>query len=172
MRAWDQRGFTLLEMLFVIALIGIVAAVAVPTWLSFLEGQRVTAGQNVLYSKLRDAQEQAQSQRISWQFSVRERDGVVEWAVHPTSVSPLLANWEALPENSVQLDSETNFATAGGVYYVRFDEKGNVRYRLGRVTLSSENNARIKRCVIVSTLIGAMRKAKERSEPRDGKLCY
>ena len=168
----NQRGFTLLEMLVVLVGIGVAAAIAAPGWLGLVEGNRLTIAGDNLYLGLREAQTTAQHRNIAWQFSVRERDGLVEWATHPKSVSPLLAQWEVIDSRSVQIDVETTFATSGNVYYVRFDEKGNVRYRLGRVTLSSENNARIKRCVIVSTLIGAMRKAKERSEPRDGKLCY
>ena len=83
------------------------------------------------------------------------------------------AHWqESLESHSIQIDDETTFASAGGVYYVQFDEDGNVQYRLGRLTLSSTNDPSLKRCVIVSTLIGAIRSSKEQTTPKDGKLCY
>ncbi len=168
-----QSGFTLLELLVVIFGVGIVAAVAAPSWSGFLEGSRLTTARDKLYLGIRDAQMKSQHQGIAWQFSLRERDDLVEWAIHPKSTSPhLVQQWEPLESKSIKVDEETTFARSSGVYYVRFDEKGNVQYRLGRVTLSSEQTSSIKRCVIVSTLIGAMRESKEQLTPRDGKFCY
>ena len=169
----SQSGFTLLEMLVVIALLGIIGIIAAPGWLRFLDSNRLTAASNELYSGIRSAQIQAESKKTAWQFSLREKDKALEWTTHPTSVLPSYAQWnENIVSSSIQIDSETTFASSGGIYYVRFDEDGNVQYRLGRITLSSRDNPDIKRCVIVSTLVGAMRKAKEQPTPRDGKLCY
>lgn len=168
-----QRGFTFLEMLVVIVVIGIIGAILAPGWLRFLDGNRLTVASSELYIGIRDAQLQAQAKKTAWQFSFREKDGRLEWATHAKSVAPANAQWqENLDAAAIQIDNETTFASSGGVYYVRFDEDGNVQYRLGRITLSSKDNPSIKRCVIVSTLIGAMRKSKEQPTPQDGKLCY
>lgn len=167
-----QKGFTLPELLVVVIGVGIVAAIAVPAWLSFIEASRLTVARDKLFVGIRDTQAQAQHQKTNLQFSLRERNGSLEWASHPKSVSPLLAQWETLVSPTLQIDGETTFAMSGNVYYVRFDKDGNVRSQLGRVTLSSRRIPRIKRCVIVSTIIGATRKSKEQATPRDGKLCY
>ena len=167
-----QKGFTLLEILVVVSLVGIVAAIAAPSWMSFAERNQLATARDQLYTGIREAQSKAQRRGTSWRFSVRERNDKVEWAVHPNSVSPSLAEWEVLSSDSIQIDSETTFASSGDIFYVRFDSRGNVLYRLGRVTLSGKRFPMNKRCVIVSTLIGAMRKAQEQIEPRDGKLCY
>ncbi|KPQ36748.1 MAG: pseudopilin HpsH [Phormidesmis priestleyi Ana] len=168
----SQRGFTLLEMLVVIFMVGVVMAVAAPKWLQFIEGNRLTVSRDKLYVGIRDAQSKAQRQRMAWQFSIRERNGLVEWASHPRSVLPAAAQWEAFESRSVRIDAETTFASSADIYYVRFTEKGDVQHRLGRLTLSSDNAPTIKRCVIVSTIIGAMRKSKEQSVPRSGRTCY
>lgn len=167
-----QKGFTLLEMLSVIFIVGVIAAIAAPSWLAFMEGKRLNVGRDELYLGLREAQTKAQRRGLDWQFSLRERNGAVEWATHPKSVPSAMAQWTALESTSLKIDDETTFATSGGTYYVRFDDDGNVQYRLGRVTLSSSRVPTLKRCVVVSTIIGAMRKSKEQSTPRDGKLCY
>ena len=167
----SKVGFTLVELLIIVVIVGILASILAPVWLRFLSAYEVTAGKDQLRLGIQKAQLKSQQENISWQFSVREKSDAVEMAVHPTTTSAETANWEPL-DNSLQLDDETNFAVSGGVYYVRFDEKGNVQFRLGRVTLSDKLFPDIKRCVIVSTLVGNTRTAKEQPIPRDGKMCY
>jgi prepilin-type N-terminal cleavage/methylation domain-containing protein len=172
----SEKGFTLLESLVVIVMVGIVAAIAAPGWLNFVEKSQLTVGRDKLYLAMRKAQSEAQHKRTGWQFSVRERDGAVEWATHPNSVTPAVAQWEALDSKSIQLDAESTFTSSAGVYYVRFDEGGNPHH-LGRVTLSGKHFSMNKRCVIISTLIGAARKSQEQPTPdptyttRD-RFCY
>lgn len=158
-------------MLIVVGMVGIVAAIAIPAWLRLIAEHRVITTQGFLREGIQQAQIKSQQESVSWQFSVRENAGRVEMSVHPATSLASLSQWEAM-NSAVQLDGETNFATAGSVYYVQFDEKGNVRYRLGRVTVSSKQFPSIKRCVIVSTLIGATRTARDQRVPSDGKLCY
>lgn len=163
----NQKGFTLLEALVVVVMMGTVAAIAAPGWLGFLERSQLTVTRDKLYLGIKNAQVQAQAKRTGWQFSVRERDGLLEWATHPQAISPLTAQWEALESQSIQIDQqpgETTFRKDGEAYYVRFDEHGDSR-QLGRLTLSGKRFSKNKRCVIVSTLIGAARKSKEQSTP-------
>lgn len=142
-----------------------------PNWLRFLASYRVTAGQDRLRQGIQEAQSKSQQESLSWQLSIRENGTIVEIAIHPTTTVPNLAVWSSL-NDSVQLDEETNLAFSNGVYYVNFDEKGNVHHRLGRATLSGKRFPSIKRCVIVSTLIGNTRAAKENLEQEDGRYCY
>lgn len=160
-----QQGFTLLELLSVIVAVGVLAAIASPVWFGFLARQQTTSVQGQLRQKVQEAQSKSQQRNILWQFSVRESGDVVEIATHPATVNPADAIWEPI-DNAVVLDSETTLLRKDGIYYVRFDHNGNVRgSRLGRITVSSRQFPEIKRCVIVSTLIGATRKAKEQPSP-------
>ena len=44
---------------------------------------------------------------------------------------------------------------------------------LGRITLSSRNGGKAKRCIYISTLLGAIRTAKEHdTRNEEGKYCY
>jgi hypothetical protein len=73
-----------------------------------------------------------------------------------------------LDENESTLDKLSN-----GVRRVQFDYIGSVPLsQLGRITLSSKSGGQAKRCVFVSTLLGAMRTAKENSKPEGSKYCY
>ena len=170
--ASGKAGFTLIEVLVVVAIVGILSAFTAPSWLNLLERNRLTTSRDQIYSAIRQTQVTAQRQGSTWQFSVRERNDFVEWAMHPGAVAPVAASWEVLDSASVQIDDETTFESLGDVHYVRFDEAGNVANKLGRITLSSKPAPTIKRCVIVSTIIGAMRKSKEQPVPENGKLCY
>lgn len=172
----SQKGFTLLEMFVVILGAGILAAIAAPGWMSFIEKSQLNVGRDKLYLGMREAQAIAQARRTVQQFSLREQDGFVEWAVHPMNVSPSVARWEQLDSKAIHIDSETTFVSTAGIYYVRFDEHGNP-HRLGRMTLSGNRFSKNKRCVVISTLIGAARKAQDKPTPdptyrTSDRFCY
>ncbi|MBE9201547.1 MULTISPECIES: type II secretion system protein [unclassified Nodularia (in: cyanobacteria)] len=167
-----NNGFTLLETLSVVLMIGTLSAIAAPTWLSFVQTQRLNTSQGQVYRAMRQAQSQAKKERLTWQASFREQNSIVQWAVHPGTVNPSDANWNDLNSN-VCLDPETTLQESNGVRRIQFDYRGNVRQPpLGRITLSTKCGGKVKRCVIVSTILGAMRTAKEQSKMQDDKYCY
>ncbi|BAY36973.1 hypothetical protein NIES2111_13070 [Nostoc sp. NIES-2111] len=165
-------GFTLPEVLVVVLFIGIIATLALPNWLVFVDTQRLNQAQSQVYNAMRQAQSQASKEKLTWQASFRESNGIVQWAVHPATVSPVVANWNNL-DSRVSLDAKTTLQESNGVRRIQFDYQGSVRQPpLGRITLSSKSGGKTKRCVIVSTILGAMRTAKERSSAEGGRYCY
>lgn len=171
----SSSGFTVLEVLIVVVIVGILSAIAGPSWLSLLNNRHLDVAQDRVYFALRKAQSQAQKNKETWQASFREHNGIVQWAVHDVSMNPSEINWNRLDSN-IRLDQETTLQLlkSQSLRQIQFDYRGSVRKQpLGRITLSSKYGGTTKRCVFVSTILGAMRRAKERNKPnRKGDFCY
>lgn len=175
----STSGFTLLELIIVVVMIGLLSAIAAPSWLSFVNRIRLNTAQDQVYRAMQEAKSNAKVQKITWQFSVREiptdRKTIVQWAVHPSSVIPSSANWHTLPPQIKIYQKETTLYTdkKNQLQRVQFNYIGNTNGQLGQITLTANHTGKTKRCVYVSTLIGAMRTGKEHAKTNSsGKSCY
>jgi type II secretory pathway pseudopilin PulG len=150
-------------MMTALLMIGILSAIAAPNWFALIKTQHLKIAQDQVYRAMREAQSQAKKEKLTYHASFREENNNVQWAVHPATIDPSNAKWNDL-DASVQLDVvESTLQLSNGVRRVRFDHIGGVTPPLGKITLSSKPGGTAKRCVIVSTILGAMRTAKDNS---------
>jgi prepilin-type N-terminal cleavage/methylation domain-containing protein len=169
MSADSTSGFTLLETLVSIAIVGILMAILAPAWNGFLSTRTLSSAQDQLFQTIRQAQVQALKSHQTWQASFQETNGIIQFAVHELNGTP---TWQtSLP--TIHIDgSETTLSTHRHGYRVQFNRIGQVNGQLGRLTLVADNS-RSKRCVMVSTLMGLLRKGHDRTRPdRSGRYCY
>ena len=159
----SNSGFTLIETITALLMIGILSAIAAPSWFALIKTQHLNIAQDQVYRAMREAQSQAKKEKLTYHASFRTQNNILQWAVHPATIDPSNAKWNDL-DASVQLDVvESTLQLSNGVRRVRFDHIGGVTPPLGKITLSSKPGGTAKRCVIVSTILGAMRTAKDNS---------
>ena len=165
-------GFTLLELLTVTTITGILMAIAAVGWIEFHKNHRLIIAQDQLYQALRQAQFEAKHQHLRWQASFQNVDGQGQWAIHSVNTLPMNATWTELPAGVHFDPDETTLRQDDGFYEVQFSPRGHVNGQLGRITVRAGEQSRLRRCVFVSTLLGALRKARDNEVPRQGRYCY
>ncbi|MBC6418969.1 MAG: type II secretion system protein [Prochloron sp. SP5CPC1] len=184
------KGFTLLETLVVVMIMGIMAAVATPSWLRFVSDQRLFAAQSKIYGVMKQSQNNAIRTQKTWEACFREQNDRIQWSVHQPgsdTCAPAGIVWNDLGVESIQIYNQKNdknecettlyqsgtSCTGTGPWRVQFNYLGHVNGRLGQITIVTNNNNQNQRCIYVSTLLGALRKG-EKHERANGsdKYCY
>jgi prepilin-type N-terminal cleavage/methylation domain-containing protein len=81
-----DAGYTLVELLVVVMLMGIIAAIAAPSWLGFVNQRRVNAAKDFVLRALQEAQSEAKNKKLSYSVSFRtpSTGGVPQIAVYRT----------------------------------------------------------------------------------------
>ena len=182
----QETGYSLVELIFVVLIIGILSAIAAPGWNAFINRERLRSSTDKIHNALRKAQSQAKLNKETWQASFRQVDYVdindngteeseepknrVQWAVHPVSYPVADLNvasisdgsslylWQSLEQGIEINTASTTMSETDGIYTREFEYQGNVDPPFGKITLSHTDMGETKRCVIVSTLLGAMRR--------------
>lgn len=123
-----NTGFTLIELIVVTIMVGILAAIAAPSWITFANQRRVNAVNDAILGTLQEAQQQAKKTKLSYSVSFRTEDTaqgkVPQFAVYPTNPNP--------PTNP------TTFTNPTGTTPINWQNLGrNLELKPGQVLLGS-----------------------------------
>ncbi|MEM9772045.1 MAG: type II secretion system protein [Cyanobacteria bacterium P01_D01_bin.73] len=171
-----SAGFTLLELLVVMVMVGILAALAGPSWVNFANSQRLGTAQDATLRAFREGQAAARQKKTVWEVCFRDTGTNVEYSVHRSGNGgcenaiwePLLGETNAL----VQISNGNTSLVGGGPYRVQFNNRGwvatgqdgagsagndvNVSERIS-FAIRDQENLDLHSCVFIDTLLGAVR---------------
>ncbi len=152
------QGFTLLEVLMVVFIIGILATIGGPSWVAMVNNTRLNKAQDIIALAVRDAQRQALVNKATREVTIQQDSPTsqVWWAVHPQGAAP--APKQNIDQDRLIINPPSTIIT--------FNDKGELDPEdqaaeddPTKINITLENGGE-QRCVILRTLLGSVHKGK------------
>lgn len=155
-----SEGFTLIELLVVVTIIGILGSIAAPSWLSYLNRQRVRSVQTDLKSILQQAQTKAQQRSTSYSIVL---GSTPDGPTAALSTAGSIITSTSLGSNAKNIQLAEFVGTAVATDPLEFNYRGNVSDDSIPfvIKITSDNNAATQRCLIVTSLLGGIVEAED-----------
>lgn len=181
-RKKNQSGFTIIEMLVVALMVGILSAIAAPTWLMFANRQKVRTVNDRVYNAIQEAQSQAQLTSLGRSLEFGEHQGIPAYRIYLTSggrPDDDNAGWQTLDVNGEinegQITLQVIPPTSNSREHLEFDHQGVIVPEQDRNNNITEDNPfrvvvssadeTVIHCVLVRTILVSTQK-------REGDACF
>lgn len=156
------QGYSVFELLIILFLVGLLAAIASPNFLVFYQRQRVRAAAGIVYQTLSLAKNYATTQKVNYSVDFRRDAKGFSYCLRASANQ--CHNWQSFA--GVYLARCTfpsngqNFAATrlliGGVCTAHFSWMGATQGRLGGVYLKANPESSYCRGVWTKTLLGVL----------------
>ncbi|MEM9542848.1 MAG: type II secretion system protein [Cyanobacteria bacterium P01_E01_bin.42] len=81
----NESGFTMIELLVVVAIIGILGAIAAPGWIGFMNNRRASSVNDAVLQALNEARNKARKEKRAYRVSFRTENDIPQIAIHPAT---------------------------------------------------------------------------------------
>ena len=152
MQKTSTAGFTLLELLVIVVIVGSLAAIAAPGWVSFLTNQRTKAVRGEMLQILQTAQSDAQRMNKSYVVGINSTTGLAALTVGPSLSSGIEYTLGSGQSRSI-IKLETSAASVSFTHDGTLDTSASVPFAISVV---SEDGTASPQCVVVTTILGGL----------------
>ncbi|WP_427160624.1 pilus assembly FimT family protein [Aliinostoc sp. HNIBRCY26] len=84
----QDAGFSLIEVVVVVLMMGILAAIIAPSWLGFVNRQQLNKANDAVLVALQQASREAKRTKTSYSFTFKVENKIAKIAVHPSDSIP------------------------------------------------------------------------------------
>ena len=155
LRSINTAGFTIIEVLVVMIIVGILMGIAAPNWIAYLSNRRVITVRDEVKQVLEDAQNRARAERRSRTVTIYTGDNIPALSVGSTANDGEKAT---LGGDDIREDM-VGLATSGPTA-LTFDYQGLVDDSATLPFIIEVDAGNLtggtKRCVIVATILGSI----------------
>lgn len=156
----STAGFTILEVLAVVIIMGILAAIAAPGWLSFMNQRRANTANNQVLQQIRFVQSEAQRTRqtetLAFIAAEESNSGLpelsrngIQYVLGEGEYKPGMVSLKAFTRDGIALDQLT--FSANGTLALDHETSMPIK-----VTVAAPAGSDMQRCLIIETLLGAI----------------
>lgn len=160
----SNSGFTLLEVLITVAIIGILFGISATSWTAFLNEQRINQANQRIFSVLQETKTKARKQNQSYSLSFRNNGGTIEYAISLAGATPENIEWQSLAENrndAIELSFYSpNSTDINQLKTQTFDYQGIPATNLDvnkRIIFNPVDGSSPRKCIIIQDLLGTLR---------------
>ena len=175
----SDQGFSLIELLVVILMVGILSAIAAPGWQAFTTGQRIKSVNNQVSQAIKLAQAEAKRSKSDYVLQFDPAKDPPKYSIYKKDTPDAEKQWQslsldgAIKENMLKIYSQADGTARNTIPFkpdgtVDIDLKYTGKNTDGfSVVVYPKGSPNSRNCIIVQTILGATRTA----EGTDAKGC-